>query len=113
MTTCTRTKIGMLGAAAAVLLLLETTASAQDNCQKVKATFTDVYNGGCCTYGTITQGGFLNGTTITAYNSAAFPTPDPATASFTANLTITTVHGQLKVSGVYLYNFPTGHGTTI
>ncbi len=95
------------------LAVLVQSSWGQTNCQQIKATFTEVYSGGCCTTGTITQGGFLNGATSTANFSSANPTPDPSTVSYTGELTLTTGQGQLKIKNVYLYNAPTGQGTAI
>ncbi|HLJ18353.1 MAG TPA: hypothetical protein VKV15_27935 [Bryobacteraceae bacterium] len=95
------------------LAVLVPVSFGQNNCQQIKATFSEVFSGGCCTTGTITQGGFLNGTTTTANFSSADPTPDPTTVSYTGELTLTTGQGQLKVKNVYLYNSPTGQGTAI
>jgi hypothetical protein len=85
----------------------------QSHCRAVKATFVDVYSGGTTTSGTITHGGILNGTTLTAYTSTAFPTPVPTIVSYTGDLTLTTNHGQLKTSLVYIYDFGTGLFTVI
>ena len=41
------------------------------------------------------------------------PTPDPNTVSFTADLTITTNHGQLKARSVFLFDLVTGLWTVI
>ena len=83
-------------------------AVAQSNCLQAKATFVDVCLGGPTCRGTITQGGILNGTTVTLFTSGANPTPDPNTFSLTNELTITTVQGQLKVRIVTLFNVATG-----
>src|SRR5436190_6843842 len=94
------------------MFLLRIPAAAQ-SCQQVKATFVDVFNGGLTSSGTITQGGLLNGTTLTVYTPGGNPTPAPTVVSFIAELTITTSQGQLKASNVYLYDFATGQGTAI
>jgi hypothetical protein len=85
----------------------------QSHCREVKATFVDVYSGGTTTSGTITHGGILNGTTLTVYNSAAFPTPVSTIVSYTGDLTITANQGELKTSLVYIYDFGTGLFTVI
>lgn len=93
---------------------LEGSASAKTNCKQAKGKWIDVYPGsGNATSGTITRGGILNGTTETVYTSAAFPTPVATTVSYTADTTITTTHGQLKTSNVYLYDFATGLFTVL
>jgi hypothetical protein len=78
---------------------------AQSNCIEAKATFVDVCVAGTpnCA-GTITQGGILNGTTVTVFTGGPTPTPDPATFTFANELTVTTVQGQLKVRVVNLFN---------
>lgn len=92
----------------------EQSTSAHSNCRDVKGKWTDVYPGtGNATRGMITDGGILKGTTETVFDSAALPTPDPTTVSYTADLTITTIHGQLKTRNVYLYDFGTGLFTII
>jgi hypothetical protein len=82
---------------------------AHSNCVQVKATLVDVCVPGApaCT-GTITQGGILNGTTVTVFTGGANPTPDPNTFSFTHDLTITTILGQLKYHAVNLFNVANG-----
>ena len=60
--------------------------------------------------GTITAGGWLNGTTETAINlGAGFVfTPDPNVIVFLSDTTITTIDGQLKASLVTTFNVVTG-----
>jgi hypothetical protein len=96
------------------LLALEQLPSAEGQCHQVKATYVDVWDGGCCTdYGTITQGGMLNGTTVTVGNPVANPTPDPNVVSWAGEFTITTHEGELRSSNAYLWNFVTQQGTAI
>jgi hypothetical protein len=94
------------------LFPLEQSASAQSpnsNCKHVKGKEVDVYPGsGNAAFGTITNGGILNGTTEHVFTSGASATPDPTTVSFTGDFTLTTNDGQLKTSNVYLYDFATG-----
>jgi hypothetical protein len=87
--------------------------SANSNCKQVKGNSIEVFSGGLVTTGTITNGGILNGITEFAYSPAFVVTPDPAVGSYTADLTITTIHGQLKASNVYLYDFGTGRFTIL
>jgi hypothetical protein len=75
---------------------------------QVKATLVDVCLGGPTCTGTITQGGILNGTSLTFFTGGPNPTPDPTTLSFANELTITTVQGELKVKIVTLFNVVTG-----
>jgi len=80
-------------------------------CKDAKGRLVDIYSGGATTFGTITEGGWLDGTTLTVFPSAYVVTPNPSVVAYTGTLTITTNHGQLKVGNVYLYNFVTGQGT--
>jgi hypothetical protein len=73
---------------------------------QAKATFVDVCTTTCA--GTISQGGILTGTTTTVFTGGPNPTPNPTTFSFTNELTVTTVQGQLKVSIVNLFNVVSG-----
>ena len=75
---------------------------------KAKATFVDVCLGGSTCTGTITEGGILNGTTVTLFTGGPNITPDPNTFSFTNDFTITTVQGELKVQIVNVFNVVTG-----
>jgi hypothetical protein len=79
------------------------------NCKQAKGNSIEVFpGGGFVTTGTITNGGILNGTTEFVYSPAFVFTPDPTVGSYTADMTITTIHGQLKTNNVYLYDFATG-----
>ena len=91
---------------AAVLIfgLFTESALAQSDCQQVKAQKDAVFDG-VKTTGTIINGGKLNGTTLEVFGSDTLPTRDPTTVTFTGDLTITTNHGELKASNVYLFNF--------
>ena len=100
-------------AGAIALLLLQQPAFAEGNCKEVKGKLVEVFSGGNSAPGTITQGGILNGRTLAVFNSAAFPTPAPTIVSFSVDMTITTDHGQLKVSSVRLYDFVTGRGNDL
>jgi hypothetical protein len=57
--------------------------------------------------GKIIHGGILNGTTVVVYDPAYVVTPNPNFVSYIAELTITTSHGQLRTSNVYLYDIVT------
>lgn len=80
------------------LWLPRQSASAQspNSCQRARGRWFDSLNSAGGTTGTITQGGFLNGTTDTVYNPAFVFTPDPTAVSYIAESTITTNHGLLK-----------------
>lgn len=62
--------------------------------------------------GPVTNAGILDGDLEDAINfGAGFVfTPDPTVVSYTTNLTITTIHGQLKASPVTIQSFVTGAG---
>jgi len=108
--TTMNSKIGTLMASIAIVLTcmfcLEQPAVAQTI--SVKATDVDVCAGGPICAGTVTQGGILNGTSVTVFSPAVTPTPDPDTLSFSFDWTVTTVQGQLKASFVNLFNVITG-----
>ena len=85
--------------------------SANSNCKKLKGTRIDVFDPAAgISSGTITGGGWLNGTTETVINfDAGFVfTPDPNVVAFRSDTTITTIDGQLKASLVTTFNFVTG-----
>ena len=85
--------------------------SAKSNCKKLKGIRTDVFDPAAgISLGTITGGGWLNGTTETVINfDAGFVfTPDPNVVAFLSDTTITTIDGQLKASLVTTFNFVTG-----
>ena len=88
-------------------LAQEESAPAQSDCKQVRAQQVGVFDGVTnTTTGTITNGGTLNGTTLEVFfGFGAFPTPDPTTVTFTGDFTLTTNHGELKASNVYLFNF--------
>jgi hypothetical protein len=92
---------------------LASAQSANSSCKQVKGNSVENFSGGLVTTGTITNGGILNGTTEFVYGPAFVVTPDPSVVSYTSELTITTIQGQLKTSNVYLYNFGTGQFTIL
>jgi hypothetical protein len=74
------------------------------NCKQAKGNWLDVGTA-IETTGTITNAGFLNGTTHNVYNPTILPTPDPDVVSFASEVTITTGQGRLGLKNVYLYDF--------
>ena len=100
--------VGTLG-----VLFQAQSAGAENKCKDLKATWVDVYTSGSTSSGTVTNGGILDGTTLTAYTSGAFSTPVPTTVSYTSELTITTNQGQLRATLVYLFDFSTGLWTAL
>ncbi len=89
----------------------QTTHSADTNCQSLKGVRTDAFdpNTGISS-GTLSGGGWLNGTTETAINfGAGFVfTPNPNVGAFLSDVTITTANGQLKANLVTTFNLVTG-----
>ena len=96
------------------LLVLEQAALAQSNCKRAKGNLVEVFNGATnSSTGTLSDGGWLNGTTVKVYNSPAYPTPDPAEVTFTSTFTLTTHQGQLKGNVNHIFDFVTGQGASI
>lgn len=99
---------------ALALVVLQQTASAENECKKAKGNLVEVFDpGNNTTTGTLSDGGWLNGTTVAVFNSGAFPTPVPTEVTFTSTFTLTTGHGQLNGSRIYLLDLATGQGTTM
>ena len=63
--------------------------------------------------GPVTNAGNLNGTLedVVNFGAGVVFTPDPTVVAYTTDLTITTIHGQLKVSPVTTQSIVTGAGT--
>ncbi len=101
----------MIPLALGLLSLAPSAFAEKRECKEAKGQLVDIYSGGATTSGTLTEGGWLNGTTLTVFPPAYVVTPNPSVVAYTGILTITTNQGQLKVSNVYLYNFVTGQGT--
>lgn len=96
------------------LVVPDLAASAQSNCQQAKGNLVEVFPGGDTTTGTLTNGGWLNGTTVVVFPPGApLPTPDPTAITFISTFTLTTIHGQLKGNRLYVLDFVTGQGTTM
>lgn len=77
--------------------------SPNSSCKKLTASAAGSFNPATGTVsGPLTNGGILNGALEDVINfGAGFVfTPDPTVVSYTTNLTITTIHGQLKASNV-------------
>ena len=77
----------------------ERSASAMNRCHKVDGELNEISNPNGTT-GTITNGGILNGTSELVFTSGILPTPDPASVSYTTDVTITTRFGQLRTGNV-------------
>jgi hypothetical protein len=88
-------------------------ALAQSNCKEAKGILDEVFFiGGNSTSGTLSNGGWLNGTTLVVFTGApSFPLPNVAV--FAGQFTITTDHGQLKTSNAYLLDVAAQKGTVL
>jgi hypothetical protein len=91
-------------------------AQSQDfDCHRAKGNLVEVFNPGNNTNtGTLSNGGWLDGTMVSVFNSVAYPTPDPNKVTFSSTMTLTTGQGQLKGAGrVYLFDLVTGLGVAM
>jgi hypothetical protein len=96
------------------LLCIERPALAQSNCKEAKGNFVESFDGVSTTTGTLTNGGWLDGTTVAVFNSPGYPTPDPTEVTFASTFTLTTNQGQLKGSNrVYLLDLVRGIGVSM
>ncbi|MEO6335023.1 MAG: hypothetical protein ABIO91_08580 [Pyrinomonadaceae bacterium] len=104
------TIIAALASLALTLGLFSVTrsASAANDCYKIKGNLSG--GGGV---GAITQGGILNGTTQAVFTSTFVPTPDATTFSFTDDLTITTERGVLNTHNIAIFDVVRGVFTAI
>ena len=95
-----------LSAAVAALGLLwpGQPALAQSNCKQLKGEIVVRPQPGT-TVGTITNGGYLDGTFTAVDTSVAFATPDPKVVSYTQDLIISTHVGQLTATSVWIFDF--------
>jgi len=96
------------------LLCIERPALAQSNCKEAKGNFVESFDGVSTTTGTLTNGGWLDGTTVAVFNSPGYPTPDPTEVTFASTFTLTTNQGQLQGSNrVYLLDLVRGIGVSM
>ena len=96
------------------LVALQQTTSAENECKKAKGNLVEAFDPrNNTTTGTLSDGGWLDGTTAAVFNSGAFPTPVPTEVTFTSTFTLTTNHGQLNGSRIYLLDLATGQGTAM
>jgi len=79
-------------------------ALAQSNCKQLKGELI-VHTQPGTQVGTITNGGYLNGTFKAVDTSVAFATPDPKVVSYSQDLIISTHLGQLTATKVGLFDF--------
>ena len=99
--------------AALGLVVLDHAALAQSNCKDAKGNLVEVFDGVSTNSGTLTNGGWLDGTTVAVFNSPAYPTPDPTEVTFASTFTLTTNQGQLKGNRMYLYDFVRNQSTVM
>src|SRR5437867_3237078 len=84
------------------LLCIEQPALAQSNCKEAKGNLVEVFTGGNSSSGTLSNAGWLNGTTLVIFPGGGSSTPRPTAFTFTGQFTLTTGQGQLKTSNLYL-----------
>ena len=96
-------------AAVLSLGLSDASALAQSNCQHAKGQEVSTYDPVTNTNtGTLTNAGWLNGTTTHVFVGAVLPTADPTTVTFVSDFALATIHGELRASNVYLFDFVNG-----
>ena len=93
------------------LFAMGQSAFAQSKCKQARGIWLDGdpstdYTG---ELGRVIHGGVLNGATVVVYDPAFVTTPNPNFVSYISELTITTKHGQLRTSNVYLYDIVTNN----
>ncbi len=59
------------------LLCIEQPALAQSNCKEAKGNLVESFDGGSTSTGTLTNGGWLDGTTVAVFNSPSYPGQQP------------------------------------
>lgn len=105
--------IGTLVAALA-LVVLQPATSAENQCRKVTGKMVQVADPSShSATGTISDAGFLNGTSVAVFNSPPYATPVPTQVTFTSTFALSTNRGQLNGNATYLFDFATGQGTAI
>lgn len=93
------------------LLCLAQPALAQSNCKEAKGNTVEVFDGVHTTAGTLSNGGWLDGTTVAVFYGPGYPTPDLTEVTFASTFVLTTNQGQLKGTRIYLYDLVTGQST--
>jgi hypothetical protein len=105
--------------AVATLLTLAVLCSAQSalgeaKCKQAKGNFVEaLQQESNSATGTITEGKWLNGTTLSVFTSAGLPTADPAELTFTSAFVLATDQGELKGSRNYIFDVVTGQGVSM
>jgi hypothetical protein len=89
---------------------LDQRASEKSNCTNAKGDFVEFWGGGNDATGKLTNGGWLDGTTLVVFTSAGFPTPIPSAFSYTGDHTLTTSRGELKGTRLFITDLATGWG---
>jgi len=91
----------------------EATSSTNSNCKTIRGNGVQVFDPvtGIIT-GPVTNAGILNGDLTDAIDFGAgfVLTPDPTVVAYTTNLTITTIHGELRAHPVTIQSGLTGRG---
>jgi hypothetical protein len=85
-------------------------ASEKSNCKKARGHFVEFWGGGNDFTGKLTNGGWLDGTTLVVLTSVGFPTPVPSAFSYTGDHTLTTSRGELKGTRLFTSDLSTGWG---
>ena len=83
------------------------------NCRKINANGIQFFDPATGTVsGPVTNSGLLDGnlTDVINFGAGFIFTPDPTVVSYTTNLTITTIHGDLKASAVTTQSIITAQG---
>ena len=80
------------------------------SCKDARGNLVEFYGGGNDSRGRLTNGGWLDGATLVVFNSPGFPTPVPNAFTFSGTHTLTTNHGQLKGTRLFLYDNGAGWG---
>jgi hypothetical protein len=95
-------------------LCLPQRSLAENNCKEVKGKSVEAFNPASnAATGNITDGGWLDGTTVSAFNSQGVATHDPTEFNFTSTFTLTTDQGQLKGSRNFILDLVTGQGVSM
>jgi hypothetical protein len=92
---------------------VQTSAQTPSTCKKIKGNGTQVFDPVTgVVSGPVFNAGILNGSLEDAINFAAgfFPTADPNVISYSTDLTIRTIHGQLRANPVTIQSLITGSG---
>jgi hypothetical protein len=92
------------------LVVLNQSASAESNCKDARGKLVEFWDGGNDIPGRLSNGGWLNGATLSVTNSTGYPTPVSTAVSFTNAYTLTTRRGEVKGTRLLLYDAETGWG---